>query len=231
MSSKNLHNMAMMPDPLTQPEAESTRRGILDLLKQRGCADVRTMAQAFGLSGMAIRLHLHALHEEGLIAEQSRRGGVGRPAVVWGLTRSADRFFPDAHAQLTVSLIGSMSQAFGRRGMDKLLKTRAEEQAAEYRAALPKKAGLRRRVEALAALRTAEGYMAEVEEDGESGLLLIENHCPICEAASACQGLCAMEQEVFESVLGENVSVDRVEHLQAGARRCVYRVRRVRAKD
>ena len=31
--------------------------------------------------------------------------------------------------------------------------------------------------------------MAEVKPDGERAFLFIENHCPICAAATACQGL------------------------------------------
>ncbi len=54
---------------------------------------------------------------------------------------------------------------------------------------------------------------------------IIENHCPICAAAEACQGLCAGELKLFRAVLGPGVAVERTEHLLDGARRCVYLVR------
>ena len=84
------------------------------------------------------------------------------------------------------------------------------------------------RLKALAAQRSEEGYMAEVEKEGPGSYLLIENHCPVCSAAAACQGLCAMELEVFQEVLGPGVEVARTDHILAGARRCAYRVRRVK---
>ena len=80
------------------------------------------------------------------------------------------------------------------------------------------------RVRALAAVRNEEGYMAEARADGKGGFLLIENHCPICAAATACQGFCRSELEVFRAALGSDVRVERSEHLLAGARRCAYRI-------
>ena len=55
--------------------------------------------------------------------------------------------------------------------------------------------------------------------------MLVENHCPICAAATACQGLCRDELALFQKVLGPNVEVERTEHILAGARRCAYVIR------
>ena len=65
--------------------------------------------------------------------------------------------------------------------------------------------------------------MAEWRADA-GGFLLLENHCPICAAATACQGFCRAELAVFRAVLGPDVTVDRTEHIPAGARRCAYRI-------
>ena len=72
-------------------------------------------------------------------------------------------------------------------------------------------------------MRCAEGYMAELRQDG-ADFIFIENHCPICSAAKACMGFCRSELELFRKVLGEGVRVEREEHILAGARRCAYRV-------
>jgi predicted ArsR family transcriptional regulator len=66
--------------------------------------------------------------------------------------------------------------------------------------------------------------MAEVRADGRSAFLFIEHHCPICAAATACQGFCATELDLFRRVLGPDASVERTEHIVSGDRRCVYRV-------
>ncbi len=72
-------------------------------------------------------------------------------------------------------------------------------------------------------MRTEEGYMAEVKRD-QGAFLFIENHCPICAAATACQGFCSTELDLFRAVLGEGVSIERVTHIVSGDRRCAYRV-------
>jgi len=110
--------------------------------------------------------------------------------------------------------------------MSVLLKARTERQLPDYRARLGN-GPLRDRVERLARLRTEEGYMAEMAEDDDGGLLLIENHCPVCELARACSGLCAQELSLFRRALGRDVAVERSEHILAGARRCCYRIRPV----
>ena len=87
---------------------------------------------------------------------------------------------------------------------------------------------MRARLAKLAEIRNEEGYMADVLEAGDGTPLLVENHCPICSAATACSGLCRAELDVFQRVLGERVSVEREEHILSGARRCTYRVTRKR---
>ena len=76
----------------------------------------------------------------------------------------------------------------------------------------------------LADIRSEEGYMAQVQRDGD-GWLLTENHCPICAAATRCRGFCRNELALFRAVLGEGVSVERVEYLLESGERCAYSVR------
>ena len=55
-----------------------------------------------------------------------------------------------------------MKKAFGEDGMDRILALRTAEQEKAYRAQTDAKHTLKARLDALARLRTAEGYMAEV---------------------------------------------------------------------
>ena len=84
-------------------------------------------------------------------------------------------------------------------------------------------ADLGERVARLAAARTREGYMAESWAEGDE-YVLAENHCPICSAATECQGFCRAELETFREVLGPGVEVERGEHILGGSRRCVYNI-------
>ncbi len=209
--------------------AGRSRRAILDLLKQEGPRDAQSLARNLGISAMAVRQHLYDLEGERLVTFAEEPRPVGRPAKLWRLTPAADRFFPDGHAELVTSLLGAMGEAFGAEGLDRLLEVRRREQTAAYARRVPAGAPLEARLEALAELRTEEGYMAGIERRDGNAFLLVENHCPICAAARACSGLCRMELEVFQAVLGDDVQVERTDHILAGARRCAYRVRPVTA--
>jgi predicted ArsR family transcriptional regulator len=201
----------------------STRRAIVHLLKTEGPLDSAALARRLGLTAMAIRQHLYALQTEKLVTAEERPVPLGRPAKHWQLTRKADRLFPDAYAELNVSLIAAMGKVFGPGGLKEVIEARRKEQEAAYTRRISRRGPLKERVRQLAAIRSEEGYMAEVRPEAR-GYLLIENHCPICAAATVCQGFCTAELDLFRTVLGGDVSVERVEHLVSGDRRCAYRI-------
>jgi predicted ArsR family transcriptional regulator len=157
------------------------------------------------------------------VSAEERPAPLGRPAKYWRLTPAADRLFPDAYAELSVALIEAVGDTFGAAGMDRLLQSRLARQKSDYAARIDRSAPLATRVRQLARVRSEEGYMAEVRRDA-GGYLFIENHCPICAAANACQGFCSTELDLFQSVLGPGVRIERAEHIVSGDRRCVYRV-------
>lgn len=208
------------------PSVARTRHAILNLLKTEGAADSAQLAEQLEVSAMAVRQHLYDLQAQGMVSFSEEARPLGRPAKLWQLTDAAQGHFPESYAELSVELIHAMTKAFGPDGLDKLLDVRTEEQLARYRAEIDKAETLKQKLKLLARLRSAEGYMADVKPDAEnkSAMLLIENHCPICAAAKVCEGLCRRELETFQAVLGEGVRVERMEHIIAGARRCVYRV-------
>ena len=196
----------------------------MHLLKQEGGLDAQALAARLHLSAMAVRQHLYALQDEHLVTYHEVPRPVGRPAKLWQLTPTADRLFPEAYAELTVSLLTSVTEAFGAAGLERLLDVRTRQQIAAYDQQMAGQTTLRQRVETLAAMRTDEGYMAEVQAQADGSFLLLEKHCPICAAAVACTGLCGKELEVFRAVLGPHVAIERTEHIVLGARRCAYRV-------
>ena len=211
--------------PKTQPLGErKTRRAITKLLKTEGPTDSAKLAETLGLTTMAVRQHLYALQSEGLVTAEERPVPIGRPAKFWRLTAEADRLFPEAYAELSVALIDSIKESFGDDGLDRVLASRCVRQQTDYQKRIRPGDPLEKKLKALARVRTEEGYMAEVRKEDDGSFLLVENHCPICAAANACQGFCSTELDLFRSVLGPTVTVERVQHIIAGDLRCVYRV-------
>ena len=217
MSSDGLENVSWTP--------RSPAERVLMVLKMHGPQSAASVGQHLGTTGEAARQQLARLAEEGLVVATSQASGVGRPTQNWALTAAAQARFPDTHAALTVQLLDIVRNTLGDEALNSIIATREADTSAAYAAAMVGRPALRDKVAALAGLRSQEGYMAQWQEEPDGSLLLLENHCPICAAATACQGFCRSELDVFRAVLGPDVSVTRAEHIVSGGRRCSYAIR------
>ena len=201
------------------------RDAVRELLQRDGPISADAASAKLGITPMAVRQHLYALEEAGDAAFAEEARPRGRPVKLWRATGAAAAHFADSHAGLAADLIVQMKKAFGEAGLDRLLALRNADLERAYRAGTDKARTLKGRLDALAKLRSAEGYMAEVRRAPEGGgWLFVENHCPICAAARLCTGLCREELALFHRVLGKDVKVERLSHILAGAGRCAYRV-------
>ncbi len=208
-----------------EPGDRKTRRAIVQLLKTEGPFTSAQLAERLDVTAMAVRQHLYALAAERLVTVKEHPVPIGRPAKHWQLTREADRLFPDASAELNLSLIAAMGDAFGEKGLKRVLAARCASQRAAYGKRIAPSAPLKQKLEQLARVRSEEGYMAEVNIGENGSFLFVENHCPICAAATECQGFCSSELDLFRRILGSDVLIEREEHIISGSRRCAYRVR------
>jgi predicted ArsR family transcriptional regulator len=208
---------------MSQDEAHSRDR-ILFHLKTRGPQTAADVASRLGMTPAGARQHLVKLETLGLVESDDRSEGRGRPRKYWRLTPRGHARFPDRHSDLTLDLLRSMRDVFGEPGLQQLIEHRERASIADYRKRVGECRSLRQKLASLAKVRSREGYMASVAADGRDGFLLVEDHCPICAAAAACQGLCRSELAIFRAVLGTDVSIERVDHILAGARRCAYRI-------
>ncbi|NUN49876.1 MAG: transcriptional regulator [Candidatus Brocadiae bacterium] len=209
----------MKPEP-----SASAREKILFYLKTKGPQTASRIAGRIGITPMAVRQHLYQLEQDGQVTFEDRKAPVGRPARHWGLTAGAAALFPDSHADLLVGLIDAVRGAFGEPGLERLIAERVRQQSAAYRKRMPESGSFEKRLSVLVGLRRDEGYMAEWQKERDGSYTLVENHCPICDAAKACPGICGGELALFQAVLSGHARVERTEHMMEGARRCVYRL-------
>ncbi|WP_200961470.1 helix-turn-helix transcriptional regulator [Paenibacillus sp. Soil522] len=202
----------------------STRKAIVTLLKQHGPMDAVTLASKLSLTGMAVRLHLYELQKQQVVEYEEEARPMGRPAKIWRLTASANRWFANGYLQLSVDLLHSIRASFGEEGMERILEDHKLTQKKNYQEQLSDTINLKDRLHRLSTIRMNEGYFAEVQEQEDGSYLFVQKHCPIMEAAATCSGFCKNELELFQSVLGDHVVVERVEYLLSGGSRCAYRV-------
>jgi len=204
-------------------DLSDAKRRIIEVLKRADSATAHELADQFNTTTTAVRQHLDSLEQSGLVERfEGAILGRGRPAIRWRNTPLTVELFPDRHGELTVELLESIKTSLGEDALQRVIDQRAREQIASYRETLGD-AAVPVRVRALADRRSEEGYLAEVVDDG-GDMLLIEHHCPICTAATVCQGLCRSELEVFQAALGPAVNVTREQHVLSGDTRCAYRI-------
>ncbi|MDW5500902.1 metalloregulator ArsR/SmtB family transcription factor [Pseudomonas lundensis] len=202
--------------------AQSVSDRLLTLLKTRGPQQASDAGKVLGTTGEAARQQFVKLAKDGLVEAVAETRGVGRPVQLWHLTAAGNARFPDTHSELTVQLLRTVRDKLGEQAIELLIDTREQETRINYKQAMIGASSLQERVERLAAIRCREGYMAESQLQEDGSFLLVENHCPICAAATVCQGFCRAELSIFTEVL--QAQVERSEHILAGARRCAYRI-------
>ncbi len=197
---------------------------VLYALKSAGPQSADALARRLKVTVVAARQQLGRLLDKGLVVFEDRREGVGRPKRLWSLSEAGHAQFPDSHAAMTVDLIQAIGTVFGKEGLDRVIEEREQATRLLYAERLKPARSLAERAKLLAEQRAEEGYMAEVKRLPDGALMLVENHCPICVAAKACQGFCRSELKLFREMLGPDATVEREEHILSGARRCAYRI-------
>ena len=211
-----------------QRTLNSTPERILVFLKMRGPQPSGTLAREFKITNEGARLHLKKLMGDGFVQSEKVTKGVGRPTELYSISEKGLKRFPDTHAELTVQLLTSIKTILGQEALDKLIDVREQETLLRYEEALKQKNSIEEKLNQLVQIRSEEGYMAEWEKE-EDGYVFVENHCPICAAATECQGFCRSELHTFQQALGDKISVERTDHIVKGARRCCYKIKAAEA--
>lgn len=201
---------------------EKNADAIVQELKLNGAMTSGQLAEKLHMTSMGARQHLLRLEQKRLVNSYMLKAKLGRPKQMWQLTQQGHNQFPDRHAELTIHFIDSVTRLFGEQGLEKLISDREQQMLTVYQNALSNCQNLHDKVTKLAVLRTEEGYMATVDVISDKCYRLVEAHCPICSAATKCQNFCRSELEIFQQILGHEVTVTRDEYLLDDGKRCSY---------
>ena len=205
-----------------KPSTDSRREAILAFLKMRGQATLAEIAAHLEVSKQGAIRHMDALAADGLAVVATPPHGPGRPENVYRLTAAAGEHFPDGHRELTGELVQFMSQG----QLKEFFERRAARLEAEYAQRL---AGLdfESRVRELARLATEHGHMAEVVADEGGGLAIRHCNCPIQDVAARTGLPCVTEQQMYERLLGAELT--RTTWMTDRADDCTYEMKERRA--
>ena len=209
----------------TAMKLADSQKSILDLLKRYGPQSVKVLSRRLDMTTMGIRQHLQDLQKSNLVTTTTEsRQTRGRPLHLWRLTAEGHECFPDRHQQLTLELLTTLREDLGESTLAQLIKSQTDRSIRRYNMIIGNIDDLEHRIKALAHARTEDGFMAEVRLLPDQNWLLIENHCPIHNAARNCRNYCESELQLFRGVLGDQVAITRTEYLMQGSRRCAYKI-------
>ncbi len=186
-----------------------TRNRVARLLLENGPSTASTLATRLGLTPAAVRRHLDALLEEGLVELREIRGvgnrGRGRPAKFFALTESGRGAFHQAYDDLAAGALRFLSESLGETAVLEFARSRVaelEQRYAEVVEAVP--SGERAAV--LAVALSGDGYAASASTAPTGvGEQLCQHHCPVAHVAAEFPQLCEAETEVFGRLLGAPV--------------------------
>jgi predicted ArsR family transcriptional regulator len=198
---------------------------ILMLLKMRGEATALLISEELEITKEGARKHLLNLSESGLVQARVKSEGVGRPSTYYSLTDKGLSRFPDTHADITVQLLRSVKKLLGENALDLLITDREKTIYERYEKQMEGSETIEQKLDVLSKRRSEEGYIAEWKKEDDT-YYLIENHCPICAAATECQGFCRSELNNFKELIGKEYDLERVEYIIENGNRCVYKIKK-----
>jgi predicted ArsR family transcriptional regulator len=197
-----------MPASTEGGGSDRTRDAVARLVLERGPQSAAALAGQLGLSPAAIRRHLDALVDDGLLVEceprPAARRGRGRPARVYAITDAGRAAFPHAYDDLATTALRYLRQTGGEAAVVAFAEHRAETLAGALSADVDVTASALSRVEALAESLTSHGYAASTEH-ASAGVQVCQHHCPVAHVAAEFPELCEAETRAFERVLGTYV--------------------------
>ena len=195
------------------------RLEIINSLKRTKGMSVNELVDKMGMSYMGIKQHCLTLQRDGYLDTWRRPQKMGRPEMVYRLTRRSHDLFPADSNHVTIELLESTKDIYGANAPEKLLYSIFEKRTAALKAKV-KGATVAERAKWLAKMRDSEGYMAEFRPSEKDGPQILECHSPIMNVLEKYPIIGRLEQEMFEAVLG--TPVRREETRTSGLYECAF---------
>ena len=198
------------------------RAELLVALKKRQPLTARELGEQFGLTANALRRHLKELEEADLVRYRAQVRGVGAPVYAYSLSDAGEALFPRSYEPTLEAALETVAQECGTDAVGRVFERRWQNQLGD---SLPLLAELPapERVQLLAELLSAEGYMAEAAMQSPTRAELRVFNCGLHGVAGRFPQACEAEVRFLEQALG--ATLERREHIAGGCNACTYHVK------
>ena len=173
------------------------------------------LAEALGISAVAVRKHLEDMNEKNLVKSHeiapfgpSKPKGRGRPARVYSLTSQGRDFFENQYQSLAQDAVLFIKQNYGSKAVKDFARSRANEMLNKYSLMINKYKDINSKVEVLAQSLTKDGFAATADKGSvpTQTIQLCQHNCPIAHVAEEHPEFCDAELDAFNKLLGVNVT-------------------------
>jgi predicted ArsR family transcriptional regulator len=196
------------------------RLEIINSLKRTKGMSVNELVDRMKMSYMGIKQHCITLHRDGYLDTWRRPQKMGRPEMVYRLTRRSHDLFQADSNQFTLELLKAAQEIYGPNAPEKLLYSIFKKKTATLKAKA-KGDTVAERAKWLAHARDGEGYMAQFINDSKNGgPQILECHSPIMNLLDEYPIIGRFEQDMFDSVLGTRVRRQVIRN--SGLYECVF---------
>lgn len=217
-----------VPASSTAQESRTSDR-VLRAISEDGPITAAALAERFGLTAAAVRRHIDAFTETGLIESHESvpaPRGRGRPARAYVVSDQGHSALASDYDHLATEALRFLRDAAGEDAVTAFAERRIAELEERYAAELADAGdGHADRVQALVTALTRDGFAASARPVGDAdspspftGIQLCQGHCPVGHAAREFPQLCDAETDAFSRLLG--VHVQRLATLAHGEHVC-----------
>jgi len=196
------------------------RLEILNTLKRTKGLSVNELVGRMKMSYMGIKQHCLTLERDGYLDTWRRPQKMGRPEMVYRLTRRSHDLFPCDSNEFTLELLKSIKDVYGPNGPEKMLLTIFERKTASLKSKVKGDTAVDR-AKWLATQREKEGFMSQyINDEKNGGSQILECHSPIMNLLEQYPIVGRLEQDLFAGVLGTEVR--REETRTSGLYECAF---------
>ncbi|MGI8890577.1 MAG: helix-turn-helix transcriptional regulator [Chthoniobacterales bacterium] len=180
------------------------RLEILNTLKRTRGLSVNQLVAKMKMSYMGIKQHCLTLERDGYLDTWRRPQKMGRPEMVYRLTRRSHALFQADSNAFTLDLLQSIEEIHGLNAPEKLLYNLFERKTNDLKNRVQGDS-IENRAKSLAFFRDEEGHMSQYVNDPSDGPQILECHSPIMNLIEKYEIIGRLENEMFEKILGTQV--------------------------
>ena len=222
---------------------DRTRDRVLSMVLEDGPISAAELGKALRLTPAAVRRHLDALTDSGLVEVKSmarQASGAGRPARRYVVSQGGQARLGDDYLHIAVDALRDLQKYGGSEAVDEFVARRFEDLETRYARELKGIDSLEDRATKLAELLSADGFVGYTREAGLIGfnnlnqpinsalqaamaaVQLCQGHCPVLGLAKEFPQFCEHETGMFSRLLG--VDVRRLSTLATGGHVCTTHI-------